>query len=87
MCSRLAGKHHDISGQPWIKVEMDILTRKNKDYFLLVDYYSDFFECEALSGLQSKNFINKTMLESILQIIWYSSLGAPCCLWLFAVIG
>ena len=50
-------KHHDIPGQPWIKVGMDILTHKNKDYLLLVDYYSDFFECEPLSGLQSRNVI------------------------------
>ena len=50
-------KHHDILGQPWIKVEMDILT--HKDHLLLVEYFSDFFECELPSELQSRNVIKR----------------------------
>ena len=48
---------HDIPGTPWSKVGMDILTYKNRDYLILVDYFSDFFECEPLSDLQSRSVI------------------------------
>jgi hypothetical protein len=43
---------HDIPGKLWSKVGLDILTYKAKDYLILVDYLSDFFECERLSDLQ-----------------------------------
>ena len=49
--------HHDIPNEPWSKVGMDILTFKNKNYLILVDYYSDFFECELLQGLQTRDVV------------------------------
>ena len=48
---------HDIPGEPWKKVGMDILTYKSRDYLILVDYFSDFFECEQLADLQSRSVI------------------------------
>ena len=48
---------HDIPDIPWSKVGMDILTYRRKDYLMLVDYYSDFFECEPLSDMQSRSVI------------------------------
>ena len=36
---------------------MDILTYKNRDYLILVDYFSNSFECEPLSDLQSRSVI------------------------------
>ena len=48
---------HDIPEEVWSKIGMDIFTFKNKDYLLLVDYFSDFFKCEQLSDLQSRSVI------------------------------
>jgi hypothetical protein len=48
---------HDIPDVPWSKIGMDILTYKRRDYLMLVDYYSDFFECEPLSDMQSRSVI------------------------------
>ena len=49
--------NHDIPSEPWSKVGMDILTYKHKEYLIVVDYYSDFFECEPLSDMQSRTVI------------------------------
>jgi len=50
-------QNHDIPDLPWRKVGMDKLTYKHKGYLMLVDYYSDFFECELLSDTQSRAVI------------------------------
>ena len=36
---------------------MNILTHKNKNYLILVDYHSNIFECEILKDLQSRTII------------------------------
>ena len=50
--------NHDIPSRVWSKVGLDILTHKGKDYLILVDYLSDFFECEPLRNADSKTVIN-----------------------------
>ena len=44
-------KSHDIPAKVWSKIGMDIFTHRDKHYLILIDYYSDFFECEPLSDL------------------------------------
>ena len=49
---------HDTPEEVWSKIGMDIFTIKNKDYLILVDYFSDFSSvsnCQMYSQDQSKN--------------------------------
>jgi len=39
---------HEIPKQPWAKVSMDLLKCKGKDYLVIVDYLTDFFEISEL---------------------------------------
>lgn len=50
-------QNHDIPSEPWSKVGMDIFTHRKKDYLILVDYFSDFFEYEPLPDLESRSVI------------------------------
>ena len=49
---------HYIPSTRWTKVGMDIFTYQNQDYLILVDYFSDFFECEVLSDLQARSVVD-----------------------------
>jgi hypothetical protein len=50
-------QNHDIPNKPWSKVGMDLLTHQNKHYLIIVDYLTDFFECEHITDLSSKGVI------------------------------
>lgn len=50
-------QNHDIPNKPWSKVGMDLLTYHNKHYLVIVDYFSDFFECEPITNLSSAGVI------------------------------
>ena len=49
---------HDIPGKVWNKVGMDLLTYKDRDYLIVVDYFSDYFECEHLRNTEAPTVIN-----------------------------
>ena len=44
---------HSLSSQPWGKVGTDLFEYKGKDYLVVVDYLSDFFEVSELSQLSA----------------------------------
>ena len=48
---------HSLSSQPWGKVGTDIFEYKGKDYLVMVDYLSDFFEVSELSQLSAATVI------------------------------
>lgn len=50
--SKLPILQHSITNRPWEKLASDILTFKNNDYLVIVDYYSRWLE---LKKLKSKN--------------------------------
>ena len=56
---------HSLSPQPWGKVGTDLFEYKWKDYLVVVDYLSDFFEVSELSQLSAAAVIR--VLRSILQ--------------------
>jgi hypothetical protein len=62
--------NHDIPCKPWSKVGMDIFTHKKNDYLILVDYFSDFFNYEQLSDLESRSVIDACGMT-------FSRYGAP----------
>ena len=41
---------HDVPDRPWSKLAIDLFAFNGKDYVIIVDYYSDFFEIKELSS-------------------------------------
>ncbi|XP_070576183.1 uncharacterized protein [Ptychodera flava] len=41
---------HDISSRPWSKLAMDLRHCKGKDYLVMVDFYSDYWEIDQLEN-------------------------------------
>ena len=50
-------RHHQIPDQVWSKVGMDLFSYDSKDYLIIVDYLSDFFEVEPLTSITSSTVI------------------------------
>ena len=50
---------HELPSRPWEKVGSDIFTLHDKNYLILVDYYSNFIEVDKLENLMSKTVIKK----------------------------
>ena len=49
---------YDIPETPWSTVALDLFQLKNKDYVVLVDYYSDYFEVQKMSKTTSTAVID-----------------------------
>ena len=54
---------HEIPDQPWIKIGVDLFNLKNKNYLLVVDYHSKFFEVCLLADTSSSTIV--THMKSI----------------------
>ncbi|XP_030851255.1 uncharacterized protein K02A2.6-like [Strongylocentrotus purpuratus] len=52
-------KPHTVPNRPWEKIAADLFTLNNKDYMVIVDYYSQFIEVCPLSTTTSKTVITK----------------------------
>ena len=51
---------HDIPKLPWAKVGMDLFTVKGKEYLLIVDYLTDFFEVSELPDTTAAMVVHAT---------------------------
>lgn len=51
---------HDIPDQPWHKVGTDLFKLQGKDYLIVVDYYSKFFEIALLADTTAPTVIRRT---------------------------
>lgn len=51
---------HEAPTDPWYKVGMDLFSYKNKDYLVVVDYYSNYPEVCTLSNTHSSTIISHT---------------------------
>ena len=51
-------KPHDVPAEPWYKVGMDLATYKNKDYLVIVDYFSNYPEVCPLNNTRSSTIIS-----------------------------
>ena len=61
---------HEIPDQPWVKIGTDLFLLDNKDYVIVVDYTSKFFEISRLPNTEASTVINHT--KAI-----FSSYGIP----------
>ena len=48
---------HELPIRPWQIVSMDLFTHRQKEYLLIVDHYSDFWEIELLPDLSADTII------------------------------
>ena len=51
---------HEIPDQPWVKIGADLFSFDNKDYVIVVDYTSKFFEISRLPNTEASTVINHT---------------------------
>ena len=51
---------HDIQRLPWAKVGMDLFAVKGKEYLIIVDYLTDFFEVAELSNTMAATVVRAT---------------------------
>lgn len=50
---------HDIPVRPWQAVSMDVFSYAGKDYLIIVDQYSDFWEIDHLPDLSADTLITR----------------------------
>jgi len=55
--------NHDIPDRPWAKIGTDIMTIKEADYLVTVDYFSDFIEIDRLDEKTGKEIIKKLKIH------------------------
>ena len=48
---------HNRPKRPWCKVAVDVFTLYNRDYFAIVDFFSDYWELDELNSATSANNI------------------------------
>ena len=51
-------KSHDVPAEPWYKVGMDLVSYRNKDYLVIVDYLSNYPEVCPLNNTPSSTIIS-----------------------------
>ncbi|CAH8491041.1 unnamed protein product [Dicrocoelium dendriticum] len=49
----------EVPERPWQKVALDIFAHDGKNYLIAVDYFSDYFEIDALTSTSTQAVINK----------------------------
>ncbi|KAL5477674.1 hypothetical protein EMCRGX_G024499, partial [Ephydatia muelleri] len=54
---------HDIPKQPWSKVGMDLFKCKGKEFLIVVDYLTDFFEVSELPNTLASTIVEATKRE------------------------
>ena len=54
---------HDIPKQPWSKVGMDLFKCKGKEFLIMVDYLTDFFEVSELPNMLASTVVEATKRE------------------------
>ena len=62
---------HAVPNRPWEKIAADLFTLNNKDYMVIVDYYSQFVEVRTMTTTSSRTVI--THMKEV-----FSRQGTPC---------
>ena len=62
---------HDIPQKPWEKVAVDLFTLNQKDYLVMVDYYSGYWELDRLRNTDSGTVVRKLKAH-------FARHGSPC---------
>ncbi|KAI4894807.1 hypothetical protein NFI96_015293, partial [Prochilodus magdalenae] len=50
---------HEVPNRPWQILSMDLFSHRQKDYLLVVDHYSDFWEIDLLPDLSAETVIKR----------------------------
>ena len=54
---------HPVPDRPWQRVATDLFTFENRNYLVLVDYYSSFIELDYLADTSSQTVIHKLKMH------------------------
>ena len=54
---------HPVPDRPWQRVATDLFTFENRNYLVLVDYYSNFIELDYLADTSSQTVIHKLKMH------------------------
>lgn len=54
-------KFYEIFIRSWFKISVDFFQLDGSNYFVMVDYYSDFFELDFFSGNILVNIVIRVM--------------------------
>ena len=54
---------HPVPDRPWQRVATDLFTFENRNYLVLVDYYSNFIELDYLADTSSQTVIHKLKIH------------------------
>lgn len=54
---------HELPTRAWQIVSMDLFSHRQKDYLLIVDHYSDFWEIELLPDLSAETVIKRCKVQ------------------------
>ncbi|XP_061168990.1 uncharacterized protein K02A2.6-like [Saccostrea echinata] len=52
-------QHHEVPPRPWAKLGLDIFTFDQRNYLIVTDYFSNFFEIDALDRMTSHEIIKR----------------------------
>ena len=70
---------HEIPTRPWQKLGSDLFSLEGKDYLVIVDYYSRYFEVNTLPDTRSSTVIRKLKAHfSRHGILVFCTLIMPC---------
>ena len=63
---------HDIPDYPWLKVATDLFELNDKDYVIVIDYYSKFVEVTRLYNILSRSVIKAMKKMFTILHTWYT---------------
>ena len=52
-------KHHEVPPRPWAKLGLDISTFDQRNYLIVTDYFSNYFEMDQLDHMTSREVIKR----------------------------
>lgn len=52
-------KHHEVPTRPWAKLGFDIFTFDQRNYRIVTDYFSNYFEMDQLDHMTSREVIKR----------------------------
>lgn len=74
-------KHHEVPPRPWAKVGLDIFTFDQRNYLIVTDYFSNYFEMDQLDQMTSREIIKRLRAQFArhgIQDICMSDNGPRC---------
>ena len=66
---------HQIPSRPWSKISVDLFALDGKQYLVMVDHYSDYFELESLRNVAASTVIRAMKRNFVCHGIPYTCIS------------